>query len=212
MLQASWKIDRGARRLSVAAPWQHPQAEKLDNISFSDWIEKNTSSREAQVYWRYLTEAGTCASAHSFSTLEVMPQIASLGGLKQLADSEFFVEGAQTIPQQMADELGDCVYLNAAVRSLKLQKQPVKVATDRGDFCGKRIILALPPQLIAKLSFDPALSVQLDKRPRHFVLGKVVKLAIVYENAWWRSYMEGALQSAERAIEEVLGEFANGAA
>lgn len=190
LLQVSWRINRSAKRLSAVAPWQYPSAKQLDNIPFSHWIKSNTFSEEARAYWCHIAEGGICASSESFSALEVMHQIAAIGGLERLetADSEFFIEGAQTIPQRIADELCELIYLNAPVRSLKLQAQQVQVVTDRGDFYGKRIILALPPQLIERISLDPVLSAQFAERPRHLVLGKVVKSVVVYESAWWRRY------------------------
>ena len=204
LLQASWRIDRGAGQMSVALPWKHPQAKQLDSTTFSDWIEKNMFSQEAQTYWRYLTETGMCASSNSFSVLEVMHQIASIGGLAQLktADAEFFIAGARSIPQRIADELGDCVHLNTPVRSLELQDRQVRVVTNQANFYGKRVILALPPQLIAKILLDPALSTQFNERPRHFVLGEVVKNVIVYESAWWRgSGLSGAADTLGEPIE-----------
>lgn len=204
MFQVSWRLDRSARRLSITAPWQHPSAKRLDYTSFSDWIQKNALSPEVQVYWRYLAEADMCANSESFSALEVMHQLGSIGGLAQLetADSEFFVEGAQTIPQHIADELDGLVYLNAPVRWLRLQNSQVQVVTDQGDFYGKRVILALPPQLIEKMSFDSALSPHFNQRPRHPVLGKVVKTVVVYESAWWRGLgLSGAADTPGEPIE-----------
>ena len=78
----------------------------------------------------------------------------------------------------------------------------MQVVTDRGDFYGKRIILALPPQLIEQLSLDSALSTQLAQRPRHLVLGKVVKSVVVYKNAWWRSLgLSGMADTPDEPIE-----------
>ncbi len=160
----------------------------LDSISFTDWLEKNTFSQEARAYWRYITESGMCASSDRFSTLEVLQQIASIGGLGQLetADYEFFAGGVQTIAQNMADELGNCIHLLAPVRSLKYNGQLVRAITNRGEFYGKRVILALPPQLIETISFVGGFAEQLHQRPKNLVLGQVIKNIIVYERAWWR--------------------------
>ena len=186
--QIGWRLDRIAKTLSVTEPWRHPKAKQLDSISFNDWLAKNVLSQEARQYWHYITESGLCTSCDRFSPLEVLQQIASIGGLKQLetADYEFLEKGTQTIAQKMADELGNCVHLLAPVRSLKYDGQLVRAITDREEFYGKRIILALPPQLMETISFDNEFADQLDRRPKKLLLGQIIKNIIVYKRAWWR--------------------------
>ncbi|MGC1308904.1 MAG: FAD-dependent oxidoreductase [Phormidesmis sp.] len=87
-------------------------------------------------------------------------------------------------------------------RSLELQNRQVRVVTAQGNFYGKRVILALPPQIIAKISLDTALSTLLHERPHHFVLGKVIKNVVVYESAWWRSLgLSGAADTPSEPVE-----------
>jgi monoamine oxidase len=189
ILQISWRIGFLLNQLTVIEPWRHPCANHLDSISFAQWLQRNTFSREARSYWLHLVESGICASADRFSPLEVLQQVATLGGLKQLdtAEYEFFVDGAQTIAHCMADELGDCIRLQTPVRSLKRQGQLVQAMTDQGEFTGKHIILALPPQLLDDISLDDGFSNTIPERPKERVLGQVVKILIVYDHAWWRN-------------------------
>ena len=204
LLQIGWRIDRSANKLSVTEPWRHPQAEQLDSISFKDWLKKNTFSQEAREYWGYLAESGMCNSSDKFSPLEVFQQIASIGGLGQLetAEYEFFAGGAQMIAQKIARELGSCVHLLAPVRSLKSEGQLVRAITDRGEFYGKRVILALPPQLIETISFDSKFTEQLAQRPKNLLLGQVIKNIIVYECAWWRDFgLSGTANTPNEPIE-----------
>ncbi|MEM8830413.1 MAG: NAD(P)/FAD-dependent oxidoreductase [Cyanobacteria bacterium P01_G01_bin.19] len=188
LLQISWRIDRNANRFPVDKPWLHPQAEQLDRLSFADWLKKNTLTDGARAYWRYVIESGLCNSSAKFSPLEVLQQVASIGGLKQLETAEyaFFPDGAQTIAQKLAEELGNCIHLQTAVRSLEYDGQLVGLHSDRGKFYGKRVIFALPPQLIAKISFPCQFARKLAQRPKELVLGKIIKNIIVYERAWWR--------------------------
>ena len=72
------------------------------------------------------------------------------------------------------------------MRSLKYDGQLVCLHSDRDKFYGKRVIFALPPQLIAKIPFPPQFARQLAQRPKELVLGKIIKNIIVYERAWWR--------------------------
>ena len=206
LFQISWRIDRMAHQVPITEPWQYRLAEQLDSISFNLWLEKNTFTKEARAYWRYVVEAGTCASCDRLSALEVMHQIATIGGLKELenADNVFLAEGVGTIAQKIANELGDCVHLSAPVRSLKYDGQLVWAITDWSEFYGKRAILALPPQLLAKISFDDRLADSLDRRSQNLVLGQIIKHVIVYERAWWRDLgLNGTAETPNEPIEFV---------
>ncbi|PZD73189.1 Putrescine oxidase [Acaryochloris thomasi RCC1774] len=187
--QLSWQMERLVRQIDIDMPWQHPQASKLDHISFTDWLKQQTITSEGYDYWHHIVTSGMCADPSSFSPLEVLHQIASIGGLNALeqADTHILEQGTQTISRRLAEELGDCISLSSGVRSLQQTERAVKATTDAGDFYGKRIILALPPQLISKISFDQTLTKFPKQENRNWVLGKVIKHVVVYETAWWRS-------------------------
>ena len=187
--QLSWRIRRLSKQVSIDAPWQHQQADRLDSVSFDLWLKQHSISGEGYDYWHHIVTSGMCADTSSFSPLEVIHQIASMGGLDALedADNHLLEQGAQTIAKLLAEELEDCVHLNSAVRSLRLAGQVVRVTTDEGDFYGKRIILALPPQLVSRISFDQTMLNSTQQKNRDWVLGKVIKNVIVYDQPWWRS-------------------------
>ena len=204
LLQASWRIERNAKKLDKQLPWQHPQAKQLDSQSFQSWLEKITFSEEARTYWHYIAGAGMCTNVRDFSPLEVFHQIATIGGLEALekADSIFLKEGTQAIAQQMANELGECLYLSTPVRAIQTNKQHIQITTDNGSIQANRILLALPPQLLEKIAFDSDVENYLQTRVRHSVLGKVVKSVVVYERAWWRDRgLSGAADTPSEIIE-----------
>lgn len=189
--QLGWKIDRIAKKLSVTEPWRHAQAGRLDSVSFTEWLKDETFSEEARSYWLYVAQSGMCANPEDFSTLEVAQQVATIGGLGRLetAEQEFFAAGAQTVAQCLSDELGDRVQLQAPVRVLRHEgsdNRVIRATTDGGEFLGRHVILAIPPQLIKAISFDDDLSRQCHRNEEKLVLGQVVKNIIVYDRAWWR--------------------------
>ncbi|AFY78001.1 monoamine oxidase [Pleurocapsa sp. PCC 7327] len=207
--QLGWRIDRLLNQLTIAEPWQHPRAGYLDSISVNQWLQKNSFSKAARSYWLHLFESGFCASADRVSPLEVLHQIATIGGLEKLetAEYEFFADGAQTVARRMAEELGDCVYLQTPVRSLKRQGKFVQAITDQGKFTGEHVILALPPQLINQITFEDGLTHPFPHQPGERVLGQVVKIPIVYDCAWWR---EAGLSGIAIAPDELINFLADG--
>lgn len=188
LLQLYWRLSRIINQLSVTEPWKHPQAKVLDGLTFGEWLMRNTFSEEVRSYWLHIAESGCCINAYEFSPLEILQELATIGGLDRLATAEyeFFENGAQTIAQRMAEELGNCLHLLHPVRSLQRHLQGVKVLTEQGAFYGKHVILALPPQLINSISFDDSFLIPLHRRVQKQVLGRVIKTIIVYDRAWWR--------------------------
>ncbi len=198
-----WRIERIAKKLPVTQPWRHPHADCLDSVSFTKWLKDTAFSEEARSYWRYVAESGMCASSDDFSPLEVSQQIATMGGLGHLetAEHEFFATGAQTIASRLAADLGDRVQLQAPVRALRHGGQVVRAITDRDEFLGRRVILALPPQLVREISFDDSLSLQVRQEGENLLLGQVVKNVVVYDRAWWRD--AGLSGTAETPGEQI---------
>lgn len=189
--QLGWKIDRIAKTLSVTEPWTHAQAGRLDGVSFAEWLKDEAFSEEASSYWRYVAQSGMCANPEDFSALEVAQQVATLGGLDQLetAEQEFFAAGAQAIAQRLADELGDRAQLKVPVRVLRHEgsdDRVIRATTDKGEFLGRHVILAIPPQSIKEISLDEGFFREVHRNEENLVLGQVVKNIIVYDRAWWR--------------------------
>ena len=196
-LQLGLRAACHARSLPVAEPWRHPRARQLDGQSFASWIAENACMEEARFYWRHLVESGTCAGAGEVSALEVLQQLGTVGGMGKLATAEhaFFAAGAQSIAQRLADELGDAVHLRAAVRTLEPDGARVRATTGQGAFRGRRVILAIPPQLVDAMSIE---AVAPGRRRRALVLGRVVKTVVAFERPWWRDTGLSGMAAAPR--------------
>lgn len=187
-LQFGWRLSRIVNKLSVTEPWRHPQARRLDRVSFAAWLKARTFFEKTRLYWGYLVESGMCASTDDFSPLEVAHQLASMGGVEFLetAEHKFFDAGAQVVATRMAHELGDGVHLHTPVRAVRHAPESVRAVTDQGEFRARRMILALPPQLTEMLLFDPVLPCLANWKRGNLVLGKAIKTVVVYSHAWWR--------------------------
>lgn len=206
-LKLSWQLDRLIKQIAVVDPCQHQRTKQLDKQSFREWLQQNASSKEARAFWLYVAEEDLCASADRFSPLEWLQQLATLGGLEGLEKSghEFFADGAQNLAQCMASELGDCIHTNTPVQALKRHGQFVQVTTARGEFFGKRVILALPPQLIESISFDDSLTNRPVNKPKDRILGQITKTLIVYDHAWWRDRgLSGAASTPTELISTLM--------
>ncbi|MDP1293577.1 FAD-dependent oxidoreductase, partial [Klebsiella variicola] len=80
-----------------------------------------------------------------------------------LVDEDFILDkrvigGMQQVSIRMAEALGDDVFLNAPVRTVKWNESGATVLAD-GDIRveASRVILAVPPNLYSRISYDPPL-------------------------------------------------------
>jgi len=187
-LQLGWRVNRLADKLSVNEPWASTEASELDQMSFAQWLKGRAFTREARSFWEYTVESGLCADADEISLLEVMHQVATLGGIQALetAEQEFFEGGAQTIAEKMAQELGVHVHLRTAVSVIRHDENSVSLITDQGKFTARRVILALPPQLLDSIDIGPTQGGTPHPQGGARVLGQVIKNIVVYPHAWWR--------------------------
>ena len=97
-----------------------------------------------------------------FSVLGAAWLAATSGGVSHLADADEvlnrrLVGGLSQIPLRLADRLGDRVRLNSPVRSVKWSDNGVVVTTADGEVAARALILAVPPNLLSGISFDPPL-------------------------------------------------------
>ena len=64
----------------------------------------------------------------------------------------------QQVSLRLAEQLGDDVHLNAPVRMVRWNEDGVTVEADGGiEVQAKRVVLAVPPNLYSRMSFDPPL-------------------------------------------------------
>jgi monoamine oxidase len=111
--QAQRRLNRLARRVPLDAPWETPNAAKLDGQTAATWMHRNMATRSGRMLLELGVEAVWAAQPEEMSLLHVLFYIHSAGSLEMLFDTEGgaqqdrFVGGSQLIAIRMAEELGD---------------------------------------------------------------------------------------------------------
>ncbi|TFC15240.1 FAD-dependent oxidoreductase [Cryobacterium algoritolerans] len=173
-------------------PWAHPRAKELDEISFSAWLEQETVDQEARDnIGMFIAGAMLTKPAHAFSTLQALLMAASAGSFSNLVDADFILDervvgGLQQVPILLAERLGDDVYLGQAVRTLRWNEDGVVAVTDDLEVHARRVIVAVPPVLYSRISFEPPLPRRQHQLHQHLSMGFVIKVHAVYETPFWR--------------------------
>jgi putrescine oxidase len=184
-------LDAITQQVDPDEPWKHPDAAKLDGITFDAWLRSQSDHEEAVAAVGKIVAAFMTKDVIEFSVLGAAWLAATSGGVSHLADADEvlnrrLVGGLSQIPLRLADRLGDRVRLNSPVRSVKWSDDGVVVTTADGEVAARALILAVPPNLLSGISFDPPLPGWRITMDENFTQGLVVKVQAFYDRPFWR--------------------------
>lgn len=207
-------MDQLAALMDPAKPWDHPQARELDTISFHHWLRSQSQNEEACNNVGLFIAGGMLTKpAHAFSALQAVYMAASAGSFSNLVDDNFILDkrvigGMQGVSLAIAAKLGDDVILSSPVRTVRwdenADEKQVTVISDRATVHAKRLIMAVPPNLYSRVSFEPPLPRRQHQMHQHQSLGLVIKVHAVYETPFWREKgLSGTGFSSSTLVQEV---------
>ncbi|MFC4828661.1 flavin monoamine oxidase family protein [Agromyces aurantiacus] len=190
------KLDELVAEIDPEQPWAHPRAKELDEISFAEWLGTQTDDEEAKLnIGMFIAGAMLTKPTHAFSALQALLMAASAGSFSNLVDADFILDkrvvgGLQQVPIRLAERLGDAVRLGQPVRTVRWNPEDpesgVTVVTDTLEVHAQRVILALAPVLINRISYEPPLPRLQHQMHQHISMGFVIKVHAVYETPFWR--------------------------
>lgn len=222
--------------MDVTQPWAMPGAAQLDAISFRDWLKQHSDDQEAiDNVSIYIASGMLTKPAHTFSALQAILMAASAGSFTNLVDEDFILDkrvvgGMQSVSQQMAEYLGEDVYLSSPVRQLDWATVDPDtadalnhVAADvrngvpddgaPGDVTAysdtvivqaKNAVLAVPPNLYHRIQYVPPLPREHMVAHQHISMGLVIKVHAVYDTPFWRDKgLSGTGFGGGRMVQEV---------
>ncbi|KAB1111499.1 FAD-dependent oxidoreductase [Neorhizobium galegae] len=103
------------------------------------------------------------------------------------SEMEMFLPGTlHALADQLAARLGDRLRLGTAVTGIEHADTGVIVIAGDERLSAKRVILALPPVMIRRLPFSPALPEPLQKALSAWAPGLSIKLQVSYDKPFWR--------------------------
>jgi putrescine oxidase len=192
------KLDAMVALVDPDRPWESPDAEALDSISFEEWLKQQTDDTEARENIAlFIAGAMLTKPAHAFSTLQALLMAASAGSFSHLVDADFILDkrvvgGLQQVPLLLAERLGDDVHVNAPVRTLRWGPSTgsgtdgVVAEAEGVTVHARQAIVALAPVLYNRISFVPALPRRQHQLHQHLSMGFVIKVHAVYDRPFWR--------------------------
>jgi monoamine oxidase len=201
-------VDQLSTEVPVDAPWTADKAEEWDSQTFDTWLREHTVSPQTRKVAAAAFNALFGGEGREISLLYALWYIACAGDennpgtFERLIDVQGgaqerrFVEGAQSLSLRMAAALGDRVQLSTPVRKLVQSADGVQVVSDRLTVRAARAILALPPNLAARIDYDPPLPAARDHYTQHSPQGRLIKVEALYPRPFWRDAgLSGAVVS-----------------
>lgn len=192
MVELIDRLDVMVAQMDPDRPWEHPDAEALDKISFEAWLYEQTDDKEAvDNIALFIAGAMLTKPPHAFSTLQALLMAASAGSFSHLVDADFILDkrvvgGLQQVPLLLAERLGEDVFVGHAVRTIEWSGDGVTAIADGITVHARRVIVALAPVLYNRISFVPALPRRQHQLHQHISMGFVIKVHAVYETPFWR--------------------------
>jgi monoamine oxidase len=179
---------QATRRLGRGLVGDRRERARLDTIPAAAFVRELSFTRGAASFLTGYLDSETCVPGNEISALEMLEQMASIGGLEGERRSAqwFLAEGTGPLAQHLADGLGASVVTSAPVSQLHERAERIVVETPRGSFAAQQVVVAVPPQLYGRVGLWPWMpptrrDVLLDYRP-----GTVVKTVLVFKSPWWR--------------------------
>jgi len=178
-----------AMTIDREAPWKHPDAARLDSITFAEWLRRNVENESVRKL--IATEVGSvpCASPEEISMLHLGWLIRACDDINALfgpAQADRVIGGTQTVALRVAERLGGAIKLGQPVRKIEWSERGAMVRTDTLAVAARHVIVAIPPNLAGAIEYEPSLPVNRVQVTQRWPQGLVIKVAMIYPRPFWR--------------------------
>lgn len=221
LLRLQKKLEAMGRTVPPDAPWDAPNAAAWDRVTLGGWLAQATHSRRARAFLE-LAFAGVWAlRVEDISLLHALAMINGFsadgrtGGLDHLlreAQESRFVGGSQRLSELMAAQLTEPVLLGhpaTLVEQYTGSDGRRLACVHAGDrvIQARRVVVAVPPKLKSRLTYDPALPPDAEQLLARTVHGTALKALLVFDEPFWRA--DGLSGQAASDIGPVTSTFDN---
>lgn len=192
------RLNEMAAQIDVERPYDSPDALARDSQTFQSWLEDNTATQQFRDIAAVATRPIFGAEPRELSLLYVLFYIAASGNKENVGTFERnfntrdgaqmfrFVGGSGLITDRMARRLGKRVIKRAPVERIRQDRHGVTAFASGVTVEAKRVIVAIPPPLAARIEYSPALPVPRDGLTQRVSQGTLMKATAVYRRPFWR--------------------------
>lgn len=180
----SWRIYDEARALRERINGIDPAAPAIVGLSVGDWLASQSVSVDGSRAFRSMIEGLWCRP------LEELPLWFLASNDRRITNSQseleyFLAETIHSLAEDMRRDLGRlCVGM--PVRRVVVTTFGVDIVADGGVFSAGQVIVAVPPVMASRITFEPALPAALADALSVWRSGAVIKVLVRYPWRFWR--------------------------
>ena len=197
---AMWRVNRRLKSFRT-------DLTSLDSISAAQFVQSMTFLKSPADFLTHYGESEMCTSLTGISAYELLDQLSATGGFdgEQRSAQWYLAEGAGGIAEYLAAELGDSLVLNSSINHIEQTESSVTVTASTGQYHGRYLIVAIPPQLYGTFGLLHHLSPARRAALTNYQHGKVIKNILVFERPWWRDLgVSGRISSPDSFFNSAL--------
>lgn len=192
------ELESIADQVPLDAPWTATRALEWDAMSVAEWVRTRSVPVRAASLFEVGVQAVFATSSAQLSLLHVAHYVHSAGGWAKLTDSEGGAQqdrvegGMQPVAERLAAGLpAGALRLAHAVTAIRHDDAAVRVEATgpSGPVVVRagRVVVAIPPTLAGRISYEPPLGGMRDQLIQHMPQGSVIKFHVLYDEPWWRA-------------------------
>ena len=190
--RVQWQFARLSRQVPIVEPWRSAIARRLDAQTLQDWLGSVRARASTRDLMAIMSRVTWGCEPDAVSMLHAVRYVTAAGGIGPMLDVEGgaqqdrFPGGTQELALRMAGELD--VHLGSPARRIERSTDgTVVVHTDDGGVPARAVVVAIPPQHRAAISFAPALPDGYADLTAHWPQGNLSKAYAAYETPFWRA-------------------------
>ncbi|WP_030993225.1 flavin monoamine oxidase family protein [Streptomyces sp. NRRL S-1813] len=203
------RLNLMARRLPADAPWRARGARARDARTLGQWLSGplNVPSATARTLLGSAMNLLFCTDPAEVSLLGALTLARGGGGFHYYTDSRrtetHLVDGgAPELARRMAAHLGERVHLSSPVQQIAHDGTGVKVVSTSCVVRAQRVIVAAPPVLAGRISFDPPLPTACGHLLQRVVPGAIIRVHTAYPQPFWREqHLSGQTLAPQSAVQ-----------
>ncbi|MEM6803755.1 MAG: FAD-dependent oxidoreductase, partial [Bacteroidota bacterium] len=186
------KIRKMTAEIDLKEPWKHPKAKEWDQHTYETWIQCNPLTARTKEFLRIFAEAVFSAESADFSFLHFLfyvkagVDIETLSSVDRGAQQERVIGGTQLISKRIAASLKNEVELNCPIDRIEQNENGITVYSGKKSWSAKKVIVAIPPTLAGRISYEPPMPPNRDQLTQRIPMGTVIKIQVLYKTPFWR--------------------------
>ena len=216
IMNAEWqwfmaKVDELTESIDTKVLANSPDADHLDSVSLEEWKQSNLDSDLLKRIFDQMIRTEYTLEPKDVSMLYFLYALKINGGISTMLDvgtdgaqNLRVVEGMAALCTRIAEELDDDVVLGAQVYDIVQRDDGVRVIGDSIMVEADRVIIALPPNQIQRIDFDPMLPRRRMWLLQRLEMGAVIKCFAIYDRPFWRGRIVTPLDPDTLVIDHAL--------